>query len=207
MVADGTFFPFKLRKTSGGEDNAQREKPRGARRRAPRRAAARNQCRERSRETAPEIGAGRAQSPGEVAKEVRKRLATIARSRSFVDWQGIKLLANGKTSGSRFSKRSGVLMTPKLSVGAASSARCRPAPSGAYLKRLPDFDDVTAEQKALDYAQRSRNLLQALSFLISWPAPDRAADLVLKRSGEGAPPHQPTSKRPTGRPMQQHGNS
>jgi hypothetical protein len=53
-----------------------------------------------------------------------------------------------------------------------------------YLKRLPDFDDVTAEQKALDYAQRSRNLLQALSFLISWPALDRAADLVLQRSEE-----------------------
>ena len=28
-----------------------------------------------------------AQSPGEVAKEVRKQLTTIARSRSFVDWQ------------------------------------------------------------------------------------------------------------------------
>ncbi|MGE3280033.1 MAG: DUF6880 family protein [Alphaproteobacteria bacterium] len=53
-----------------------------------------------------------------------------------------------------------------------------------YLKRLPDFDDVTAEQRALDYAQRSRNLLQALAFLISWPALNRAADLVLKRSDE-----------------------
>jgi hypothetical protein len=53
-----------------------------------------------------------------------------------------------------------------------------------YLKRLPDFDDVTAEKKALDYAQGSRDMLQALSFLISWPALDRAADLVLKRSGE-----------------------
>src|SRR4051794_935736 len=29
-----------------------------------------------------------------MAKEVRKRLTTIARSRSFVDWQGIKLLAD-----------------------------------------------------------------------------------------------------------------
>jgi hypothetical protein len=40
----------------------------------------------------------------------------------------------------------------------------------AYLKRLPDFDDIEAEERALDYAQRSRNLLQALSFLVSWPA-------------------------------------
>lgn len=54
----------------------------------------------------------------------------------------------------------------------------------AYLKRLPDFDDVEAEKKALDHAQRSRNLLQALVFLVSWPALDRAADLVLHRAGE-----------------------
>jgi len=54
----------------------------------------------------------------------------------------------------------------------------------AYLKQLPDFDDVAAEKKALDYAQRSRDLLHALSFLISWPALDRAANLVLQRAGE-----------------------
>jgi len=54
----------------------------------------------------------------------------------------------------------------------------------AYLKRLPDFEDVEAEKRALDYAQRSRNLLQALSFLVSWPALDRAASLVLQRSHE-----------------------
>ena len=54
----------------------------------------------------------------------------------------------------------------------------------AYLKRLPDFDDVEAEKKALGYAQRSRTLLQALSFLISWPALDRAANLVLQGAGE-----------------------
>jgi hypothetical protein len=35
-----------------------------------------------------------AQSPGEVAKELRKRLTTIARSRSFVEWQGVRSLAD-----------------------------------------------------------------------------------------------------------------
>jgi len=50
----------------------------------------------------------------------------------------------------------------------------------AYLKRLPDFDDVVAEKRALDYAHRSRNPLQALPFLVSWPALDRAANLVLQ---------------------------
>ena len=33
-----------------------------------------------------------AQSPGEVAKQVRKRLTTIARSQSFIDWQNRKEL-------------------------------------------------------------------------------------------------------------------
>ena len=53
-----------------------------------------------------------------------------------------------------------------------------------YLKRLPDFDADDAERKALDYAQRSSNLLQALSFLVAWPALDRAANLVLERAVE-----------------------
>jgi hypothetical protein len=54
----------------------------------------------------------------------------------------------------------------------------------AYLKRLPDFDDVETEEKALDYAQRSRNLMQALFFLVTWPALDRAAKLVIQRAAE-----------------------
>jgi len=35
-----------------------------------------------------------ARSPGELGMEVRKRLTVIARSRSFVDWQGIRSLVN-----------------------------------------------------------------------------------------------------------------
>src|SRR5262245_30227346 len=54
----------------------------------------------------------------------------------------------------------------------------------AYLERLLVFYDVEAEKKALDYAQRSPNLLQALAFFVSWPALDRAADLVLQRAHE-----------------------
>jgi hypothetical protein len=54
----------------------------------------------------------------------------------------------------------------------------------AYLKRLPDFDDVEAERRALDYALDYSGLLQALSFLVSWPALDKAAILVIKRAEE-----------------------
>jgi hypothetical protein len=52
----------------------------------------------------------------------------------------------------------------------------------AYLKRLPDFDDVEAEERALDHAERYESLLQALAFFVSWPALDRAARLVIKRA-------------------------
>jgi hypothetical protein len=54
----------------------------------------------------------------------------------------------------------------------------------AYLKRLPDFDDVEAEQRALDYAERYNGVLQSLAFLVSWPALDRASRLVTGRAAE-----------------------
>lgn len=54
----------------------------------------------------------------------------------------------------------------------------------AYLKRLPDFDDVEAEERALGHAERSKSLLQAVLFLVSWPALDRAARIVIQRAQE-----------------------
>jgi hypothetical protein len=53
-----------------------------------------------------------------------------------------------------------------------------------YLKRLADFDDVEAEARALDYAERYTNALQALAFLVSWPALDRAARVVTLRAAD-----------------------
>jgi len=54
----------------------------------------------------------------------------------------------------------------------------------AYLKRLADFDDVEAEDKALGHAESHRDVLPALAFLVSWPALERAAGLVVRRAGE-----------------------
>jgi hypothetical protein len=54
----------------------------------------------------------------------------------------------------------------------------------AHLKRLPDFDDVEAEERALDHAERYDSPLQALAFLLSWPALDRAARLVTARAAQ-----------------------
>lgn len=54
----------------------------------------------------------------------------------------------------------------------------------AYIKRLPDFDDVEAEDKATTYALTYSSALSALHFLIQWPALDRAAQLVISRADE-----------------------
>jgi hypothetical protein len=53
-----------------------------------------------------------------------------------------------------------------------------------YLKKLPDFADVEAEEKAFDLAERHPVALAALRFLVEWPALHRAARLVLTRKAE-----------------------
>ena len=53
-----------------------------------------------------------------------------------------------------------------------------------YLKRLPEFEDFEAEQRALDHAERYGSLLQAISFLVSWPSLDRAARTITARAKE-----------------------
>jgi hypothetical protein len=54
----------------------------------------------------------------------------------------------------------------------------------AYLKRLPDFDDIEAEERALDHAAGRGGLLPALGFFLEWPSPDRAAALLIGRHAE-----------------------
>jgi hypothetical protein len=53
-----------------------------------------------------------------------------------------------------------------------------------YLKRLPEFDDFEAEERALGYAESYRSVLEAISFLVSWPVLDRAARTVIRRATE-----------------------
>jgi hypothetical protein len=54
----------------------------------------------------------------------------------------------------------------------------------AYLHQLPDFEDFEAEQQALDHVGGYANVHAALSFLVEWPAHERAAQLVLSRNRE-----------------------
>jgi hypothetical protein len=53
-----------------------------------------------------------------------------------------------------------------------------------YLKRLPDFEDIEAEERALAFVQASPHFHESLWFLVHWPALDRAADLVVTRAKE-----------------------
>jgi hypothetical protein len=63
-------------------------------------------------------------------------------------------------------------------------ARLDAAHLRAYLKALPDFEDVVAERKALDHALGFPHFAIALSFFIEWKELRHAARLVLERRGE-----------------------
>ena len=54
----------------------------------------------------------------------------------------------------------------------------------AYLKRLPDFDDIEAEDRAMALAAVYPNAGLALWFLVHWPALARASALVLARAAD-----------------------
>ena len=54
----------------------------------------------------------------------------------------------------------------------------------AYLKKLPDFDDVEAEERAMKHALGFRSFAAALGFFMEWPDQVRAAQLVLARASE-----------------------
>ena len=54
----------------------------------------------------------------------------------------------------------------------------------AYLKRLPDFEDVEAEDRAMQHALGFGSFSVALNFFREWPDQARAAQLVLARAPE-----------------------
>jgi len=54
----------------------------------------------------------------------------------------------------------------------------------AHLKRLPDFKDMEAEERALGYVSHHPSFQQALAFLINWPALDRAAGFIMAWTDE-----------------------
>lgn len=54
----------------------------------------------------------------------------------------------------------------------------------AYIKRLPDFDDIEAQEKGFTFAARYPDFDPGLSFLIEWGALDQASEMILARHQE-----------------------
>jgi hypothetical protein len=54
----------------------------------------------------------------------------------------------------------------------------------SYLKRLPDFEDLEAEERAIAHALENPSVHHALGLLVTWPALDQVAHLVLSRADE-----------------------
>ena len=69
----------------------------------------------------------------------------------------------------------------------AFEKRLAPDRLRAFLKRLPDFDDVEAQDRAFAHAQAFSGFTAALEFLIEWPASAQAAALILARPAEIEP--------------------
>ena len=91
---------------------------------------------------------------------------------------------NGTGPGSRRSTRWGGSEEAQAARWARFEAGLSEKDLRAYLERLPDFEDIEAEDRALAHAARHPDALAALSFLVRWPAPERAAALVLDRACE-----------------------
>jgi hypothetical protein len=53
-----------------------------------------------------------------------------------------------------------------------------------FLKRLPDFEDIEAEERAMDHAAANPSLLLGLGFFLEWPSLERAAQLMIDRDQE-----------------------
>ena len=50
-----------------------------------------------------------------------------------------------------------------------------------YLKKLPDFEDIDAEDRAIAFVMAAPDLHSAIQFFVDWRSPARASELLLKR--------------------------
>lgn len=124
-----------------------------------------------------------------VAAEIARRLLAAGR----VD-DAAAALADVPAGGPRWPERDRVEADVMEARGDAPGAQARrwagfaetldPDHLRAYLRRLPDFDDVEAEKRAFAVARAFPSLRAALVFLLKWPARREAAALVTARAEE-----------------------
>ena len=132
-----------------------------------------------------------ARSVPSVAVEIAQRL--LAAGRAEEAWTAINAVDQGRPSWVPVEweqTRLEVLET----LGRANEAQAfrwasferslNPDHLRSYLKRLPDFEDLEAEERAIAHAQSHPSVHVALGFLVTWPALDQAAHMVLARADE-----------------------
>lgn len=118
------------------------------------------------------LAAGRAQEAMDTIDQAEKNLPV---GRSWPDWERVRieaLDALGRSAEAQEARWD--LFERDLSADYLQF----------YLKRLPDFDDEKAEDRAITFARQYAGFHQALAFLIDWPAHEAAAGLILERYNE-----------------------
>jgi hypothetical protein len=134
---------------------------------------------------------GKARTVPSVAAEIARRLLDAGRAQEA--WKAIEAVPEER--GGHFDPdwqdARLAVMEALGKAGEAQAFRWRCFEQGldarhlrAHLKRLADFDDIEAEERALAFVQASPRFHAALAFLAAWPALDRAAALVLSRAEE-----------------------
>jgi hypothetical protein len=118
------------------------------------------------------LSAGRA---GEALAVLEKASRVFRQGGNWPDWQRVRIdVLDGLGRSSDAQDERWLVFERSLDAGYLK----------AHIKRLPDFDDMEAEERALTFASQFPSFHQTLSFLIDWPAHDRAAALILARCSE-----------------------
>ncbi len=124
-----------------------------------------------------------------IAAAIARRLLAAGRA-----GEAAAALAEVAPGGARWPERDHVEADVMEALGDAAGAQARrwawfaetldPDHLRAFLKRLPEFDDVEAEKRAFAVARAFARVHVALAFLLKWPAPREAAKLVIERAEE-----------------------
>ena len=135
-----------------------------------------------------------------VAAEIARRLLTTGRVNEA--WTAIEAIERGKRNGLPFEwEQVRIDVLEKLGRGEDAQAfrwQCfvetlNAVHLRAYLRKLPDFEDFDAEQRAMSDVFGYGDVHQALGFLVAWPDLEQASrwccqfngNLSLKRAGVG----------------------
>ncbi len=118
------------------------------------------------------LAAGRIAQAGKILKDVRGGQADFDHETALIDY----LEAAGEKDAAQAARWTSFERT-------LSADRAR-----AFTKRLADFDDVEAEERAFAHAARHPDFEKGLKFLIEWPAYPEAARMITSRADEIAVP-------------------